>query len=66
MPDQFHRSYLLAIPTDVPTDANGRWYNEMSRLLLPLGDGGGGEAVAFVTAADYPAPQFVAPLVRTR
>jgi hypothetical protein len=43
----------LAIPTDVPTDANGRWYNEMSRLLLPLGDGGGGEAVAFVTAADY-------------
>jgi PAS domain S-box-containing protein len=32
--------------------ANGRWYNEVSRLLLPLGDGGG--AVAFVLAADYP------------
>jgi hypothetical protein len=26
----------------------------MSRLLLPLGDGGGGDAVAFVTAADDP------------
>jgi PAS domain S-box-containing protein len=34
--------------------ANGRWYNEVSRLLLPLGDGDGGDAVAFVLAADYP------------
>jgi PAS domain S-box-containing protein len=33
--------------------ANGRWYNEVSRLLLPLG-GGGGDGVAFVMAADYP------------
>jgi hypothetical protein len=32
--------------------ADGRWYNEVSRLLLPLGDGG--DAVAFVMAADYP------------
>jgi hypothetical protein len=32
--------------------ANGRWYNEVSRLLLPLADDGG--AVAFVMAADYP------------
>jgi hypothetical protein len=32
--------------------ANGRWYNEVSRLLLPLSDGG--EAVAFVMGADYP------------
>jgi PAS domain S-box-containing protein len=34
--------------------ANGRWYNEVSRLLLPLGDGYGGDAVAFVLAADFP------------
>jgi PAS domain S-box-containing protein len=34
--------------------ANGRWYNEVSRLLLPLGDGDGGDAVALVMAADYP------------
>jgi PAS domain S-box-containing protein len=32
--------------------ANGRWYNEVSRLLLPLADVG--DAVAFVMAADYP------------
>jgi hypothetical protein len=34
--------------------ANGRWYNEVSRLLLPLTDDGDGEGVAFVMAADYP------------
>jgi hypothetical protein len=32
--------------------ANGRWYNEVSRLLLPLADSG--EAVAYVMGADYP------------
>jgi PAS domain S-box-containing protein len=32
--------------------ANGRWYNEVSRLLLPLA--GGDDAVAFVMGADYP------------
>ncbi|MFZ0692890.1 MAG: PAS domain-containing protein [Alphaproteobacteria bacterium] len=31
--------------------ANGRWYNEVSRMLLPLSSGG--NAVAFVMAADY-------------
>lgn len=31
--------------------ANGRWYNEVSRLLLPLSSGGGD--VAFVMGADY-------------
>jgi PAS domain S-box-containing protein len=33
--------------------ANGRWHNEVSRLLLPLDDDKG-DAVAFVMAADYP------------
>ena len=32
--------------------ANGRWYNEVSRLLLPLANDG--DAVAYVMAADYP------------
>jgi PAS domain S-box-containing protein len=32
--------------------ANGRWYNEVSRLLLPLAETG--DAAAFVMAADYP------------
>jgi PAS domain S-box-containing protein len=32
--------------------ANGRWYSEVSRLLLPLSDGTGDE-VAYVMAADY-------------
>jgi hypothetical protein len=32
--------------------ANGRWYNEVARLLLPLADVG--DTVAFVMAADYP------------
>jgi PAS domain S-box-containing protein len=31
--------------------SNGRWYNEVSRLLLPLSDGD--ERVAFVMGADY-------------
>lgn len=31
--------------------ANGRWYNEVSRLLLPLSSGG--DSVAFVMGADY-------------
>jgi PAS domain S-box-containing protein len=31
--------------------SNGRWYNEVSRLLLPLSDGD--EKVAFVMGADY-------------
>jgi hypothetical protein len=31
--------------------ANGRWCTEVTRLLLPLGDGG--DAVAFVMGADY-------------
>jgi PAS domain S-box-containing protein len=31
--------------------ANGRWYSEVSRLLLPLSDGG--DAVAFIMGADY-------------
>jgi len=38
--------------------SNGRWYNEVSRLLLPLaGDidvDGDGDAAAFVMAVDYP------------
>jgi PAS domain S-box-containing protein len=33
--------------------ANGRWYSEVSRLLLPLAANGGGEKVAFIMAADY-------------
>jgi PAS domain S-box-containing protein len=32
--------------------ANGRWYNEVSRLLLPLSSGS--NTVAFVMGADYP------------
>jgi hypothetical protein len=32
--------------------ANGRWYNEVSRMLLPLSDGG--DSVSFIMAADYP------------
>jgi hypothetical protein len=32
--------------------ANGRWYNEVSRMLLPLTDDG--ERVALVRGADYP------------
>jgi PAS domain S-box-containing protein len=32
--------------------ANGRWYNEVSRMLLPLSDGG--DSVGFIMAADYP------------
>lgn len=32
--------------------ANGRWYNEVSRMLLPLSSGG--STVAFVMGADYP------------
>jgi len=31
--------------------ANGRWYNEVSRMLLPLSSGG--DAVAYVMGADY-------------
>jgi PAS domain S-box-containing protein len=31
--------------------SNGSWYSEVSRLLLPLSDGG--DAVAFVMGADY-------------
>jgi PAS domain S-box-containing protein len=31
--------------------SNGRWYNEVSRLLLPLADKG--DTVAFIMAADY-------------
>jgi PAS domain S-box-containing protein len=34
--------------------ANGRWYSEVSRLLLPLANGSA--TVAFVMAADYPRP----------
>jgi PAS domain S-box-containing protein len=33
--------------------ANGRWYNEVSRLLLPLAGDGDGDAVSFVMAVDY-------------
>jgi hypothetical protein len=34
--------------------ANGRWYNEVSRLLLPLaGDDGEPNTIAFVMGADY-------------
>jgi PAS domain S-box-containing protein len=48
--------YREVVRTRVPlfapiSIANGRWYNEVSRLLLPLADGG--DAVAFVMAADY-------------
>jgi PAS domain S-box-containing protein len=32
--------------------ANGRWYNEVSRLLLPLADGDD-DKVAFIMGADY-------------
>jgi hypothetical protein len=39
----------LFVPVSI---ANGRWYNEVSRLVLPLADVG--DAVAFVRAADYP------------
>ena len=49
--------YREAVKTRLPlfapiSIANGQWYNEVSRLLLPLGSGG--EEVAFVMGADYP------------
>lgn len=48
--------YLEAVVTRKPvfapiTIANGRWYTEVSRLLLPLARGG--DDVAYVMAADY-------------
>jgi PAS domain S-box-containing protein len=33
--------------------ANGRWYSEVSRLLLPLAAEGDGDRVAFIMGADY-------------
>ena len=33
--------------------ANGRWYSEVSRLLLPLAAEGEGSRVAFIMGADY-------------
>ncbi len=33
--------------------ANGRWYTEVSRLLLPLAAEGEGSRAAFIMAADY-------------
>jgi PAS domain len=33
--------------------ANGRWYSEVSRLLLPLATEGDGDRVAFIMGADY-------------
>lgn len=48
--------YLEVVKTRRPlfcpiSISNGRWYNEVSRLLLPLADQG--DTVAFIMAADY-------------
>jgi PAS domain S-box-containing protein len=52
------RHYQEVVKTPQPlfapiSIANGRWYSEVSRLLLPLAAEGDANKVAFIMAADY-------------